>query len=249
MDWLLSPIDPSRAHDVGEAISWHARSMVVAWGVLAPLAVIAARFFKILPGQDWPNELDSQVWWRSHWIGNVAVLVLSAAGVMYVMPISLSEISLHNALGLLLIAALIVQVLLGIFRGSKGGPTSLDRSGSPHGHHYDMSRRRRMFEAAHKTLGYTALLLGIVAILTGLWKANGPVWMWLLLTLWWTCLVVTYFVMQRRGMAIDTYQAIWGDDPSHPGNQLPYPGWGMRRPDRAQFERRENVRRDRRNRV
>ena len=52
MDWLLAPIDPTRAHEVGLAISWHARLMVLGWGILAPLAVIIARFFKVMPGQD-----------------------------------------------------------------------------------------------------------------------------------------------------------------------------------------------------
>jgi hypothetical protein len=58
MDWLLAPIDATRAHEVGFAVSWHARSMVLAWAVLAPLAVVIARYFKVLPGQDWPRELD-----------------------------------------------------------------------------------------------------------------------------------------------------------------------------------------------
>ena len=58
MEWLLSPIDGARAHEVGFAVSWHARTMVLGWGVIAPLAVILARFFKILPGQDWPRALD-----------------------------------------------------------------------------------------------------------------------------------------------------------------------------------------------
>ena len=60
-DWLLGPIDPSRAHEVGTLISWHARTMVLAWGILAPLAVMIARFFKVLPSQNWPGELDNPI--------------------------------------------------------------------------------------------------------------------------------------------------------------------------------------------
>lgn len=242
-EWIVAPIDPTRAHEIGFAVSWHARSMVLAWGVLAPLAVLIARFFKVLPGQDWPREVDNLVWWRSHWIGQSIVLGLTAIGFSLVLPLNLNAMSLHNWLGFVLIAFLAVQVLLGIFRGSKGGPTASDMRG----HHYDMTPWRHVFEALHKSLGYAALALAVLVILTGLWKANGPVWMWGALALWWAGLIVAFVLLQRRGMAIDTYQAIWGANPEHPGNQLPHPGWGVRRWQEAEDDR--NVRSDRGNRV
>ena len=225
MDWLLAPIDASRAHEVGVAVSWHARSMVLAWGVLAPLAVLVARFFKVLPGQDWPRELDNQVWWRTHWMGQTGALGLTVVGAALVLPLNLSGAGLHRWLGLTLIGILLLQVLLGLFRGSKGGPTESEMRG----HHYDMTRWRVTFETLHKVLGYGALALGVVVILSGLWKANAPVWMWAALSVWWCALIAAFVALQRRGMAIDTYQAIWGTDPAHPGNQLPHPGWGVRR--------------------
>lgn len=229
MDWLLSPIDPARAHEVSFAISWHARMMVLAWGMLAPAAVLIARFFKVLPGQDWPNELDNQVWWHTHWLSHTLVLGFSVAALVLVLPLDFAALSLHNALGSLVFVLLVVQVLLGVFRGSKGGPTDLATDGSVHGDHYDMTPRRKAFEAMHKTLGYAVLGLALVAILLGLWQANGPIWMWLALFLWWSFLGFCFVRLQKRGLAIDTYQAIWGDDPAHPGNQLPQPGWGVRR--------------------
>jgi len=225
MDWLLAPIDASRAHDIGVAVSWHARTMVLAWGILAPLAVLIARFFKVLPSQDWPREVDNQIWWRTHWMGQSVVLGLTGFGISLVLPLDLSTAGLHTGLGLALIGLLLIQILLGIFRGSKGGPTSPDIRG----HHYDMTRWRRLFEALHKVFGYGALALGVLVILSGLWKANAPVWMWLTLAVWWGLLISAFTALQRRGMAIDTYQAIWGTDPKHPGNRLPHPGWGVRR--------------------
>ncbi len=247
MDWLLAPIDPSRAHAVSEAVAWHARSMVLAWGILAPLAILIARFFKILPGQDWPRELDSQVWWRSHWIGHVCVMVLTCAGLFWVLPVNLAEASLHNWLGFALLVMLAVQVALGLFRGSKGGPSSPARDGSLRGHHYDMTSWRLTFARLHKTLGYLALLFGVLVIVSGLWKSNAPVWMWAVLSVWWIGLVAAFVGLQRRGMAVDTYQAIWGDELGHPGNQLPDPGWGVRRPGELRKERQEDVRSDRGN--
>ena len=247
MDWLLAPIDASRAHEVGFDVSWHARTMVLAWAVLAPLAVLFARFFKVLPGQDWPRELDNQLWWRVHWMGQTTVAVLSVIGLWLVLPVNAETWGWHNWLGGLLLGAMLLQVLLGFFRGSKGGPTAPAADGSLHGHHYNMTPWRNFFEAAHKSLGYGSLVLATVVILTGLWKANAPVWMWSILALWWAGLVGAFVALQKRGMAIDTYQAIWGNDPSHPGNQRPDPGWGMRRLEKT--ERPDNVRNDRRNRV
>lgn len=241
MDWLLAPIDPTRAHEVGFAISWHARSMVFAWGVLAPLAVLIARFFKVMPGQNWPQELDNQTWWRGHWFGQIIVVCLSLAGMVLVFPADFDDMSLHSQLGYTVLCFMAVQVGLGFLRGSKGGPTAPAPDGSPRGHHYDMTPWRIAFETLHKVIGYTTLCLAVITILLGLWKANGPVWMWLLLTVWWAALVVIFVILQKRGMAVDTYQAIWGPSLEHPGNRRAAPGWGMKRV-ALQNEREEHVR-------
>jgi hypothetical protein len=245
LDWLFSPIDPSRVHEVGFAISWHARLMVIGWGVLAPLAVLIARYFKVMPRQDWPRELDNQTWWRSHWMGHSVVVGLTAAGFALVLPTDFSAMSLHNWLGYLMLIGLALQILLGMSRGSKGGPTSPAPDGSLRGDHYDMTPWRYRFEFLHKALGYSLLLLSIVTILLGLWKANAPVWMWLFLVVWWIVLIAAFVALQKRGMAIDTYQAIWGTDPNHPGNAQKTPGWGVRRLNQGDTD----VRTDRRHRV
>lgn len=248
-DWLTSPVDPGRAHEVGFAISWHARSMVLGWGALAPLAVIAARFFKVLPGQDWPRELDNQSWWRAHWMGQALVAGLSIFGLALVLPSRWDAMSLHNWLGYLVLVLMAVQVLLGVFRGSKGGPTAPAADGSPRGDHYDMTPWRLAFEFLHKLMGYVLLLLAMVTIVLGLWKANAPIWMWLVLLVWWAALISVFILLQRRGMAVDTYQAIWGNDPDHPGNKRPAPGWGMRRFGKTTGKGETHVRSDRGNRV
>ena len=228
MDWLLAPIDPSRAHEVGFAVSWHARSMVLAWGVLAPLAVLVARYFKVLPRQKWPRELDNQVWWKSHWMGQSVVVVLSVFGLGLILGHRESW-NLHAALGYGLLFIMALQVVLGIFRGTKGGPTAPAKDGSLSGDHYDMTPWRVMFEWCHKVLGYTALIIAIIVIVLGLWEANALRWMWIWLGLWWCALIGAAIVLQARGRAIDTYQAIWGPDKDHPGNRRKPIGWGIRR--------------------
>ena len=228
LEWLNTPIDANRAHEIETWVAWHGRTMLLAWGIIAPLAVIVARFFKIMPGQDWPRELDNPVWWRSHWMGQSLVVVLSAVGLWMVLPFG--GFFTHSTLGSVLLLGLVVQVLLGLFRGSKGGPTKGAPGETECGHHYDMTPWRRMFEALHKSLGYALIGLAAATIVLGLWDANGPVWMWLVLSAWWIALIGIFVHLQGRGFAVDTYQAIWGDDPAHPGNKLPAPGWWMRRP-------------------
>lgn len=228
MDWLLASIDPSRGHEVGFAVSWHARTMTLAWGILAPLAVLIARYLKVLPGQDWPRQLDSVFWWRFHWIAQSLVLLLTIGGTAVVWNHSIGG-SLHGRLGYAVLVLVCGQVLHGVFRGTKGGPTAPARDGTPRGDHYDMTPWRIMFEWAHKLLGYTLIALAAVTIAVGLWHANAPNWMWLTIAIWWSVLIAAAIVLQRRGWARDTYQAIWGPSLDHPGNRRKPIGWGINR--------------------
>lgn len=230
MDWLFASLDPSRPHDVGWAVSWHARTMVFAWGILSPLAILTARFLKVLPWQNWPQELDNKLWWHCHWIGHSAVIVLSLVGLLLVCGDSLIAPGLHGVMGYLLLSMAAFQVLSGILRGSKGGPTATAPDGSPRGDHYDMTPRRLAFEMMHKTVGYTVLVLTVVVIVQGLWLANAPRWMALTLSVWWVGWTSLYIQLQRNGWAVDTYQAIWGPGTEHPGNRRKSQGWGMVRP-------------------
>ena len=220
-EWLLSPIDASRMHDVGFAVSWHGRLMVLAWGVLAPLGVVVARYWKVTPRQHWPEQTDNQFWWVFHRIAQYSALVLTFIGVTLVWRSSGSTSAtasayLHHWMGWTITVLGVSQALSGWFRGSKGGPTDIE---GLRGDHYDMTPRRIAFEVFHKTFGYGALLLAGATILTGLWQANAPIWMWLCIFIWWAGLIVAALSFQRRGMAVDTYQAIWGNDPEHPGNR------------------------------
>jgi hypothetical protein len=108
-----------------------------------------------------------------------------------------------------------VQFIAGWLRGSKGGPTEPELRGD----HYDMTPRRIVFEAVHKSIGYLALGLSAATILTGLWAANAPHWMWLALIVWWLVLLVAALGLQARGRHVSSYHAIWGPDPAHPGNR------------------------------
>jgi hypothetical protein len=226
MDWLLAPIDATRTHEVAGAIAWHGRLMVLAWGVLVPGAILVARFYKVWPGQNWPDDLDNPAWWRIHWVTQSVAIAMALVALLLVFQSSHSDAaSFHKWLGYGVIVLGAIQVVGGMLRGSKGGHTDTQMRGD----HFDMSRRRVLFEIIHKSMGYVAALFGGTAILSGLWKANAPNWMFLAICLFWCALAAIFLNLQVRGRALDTYQAIWGADPELPGNQRNPIGWGISR--------------------
>lgn len=231
IEWLFLPIDPSRLHEVGFNVSWHGRLMVLAWAILFPSGIIIARFFKIMPNQDWPREVDNRFWWSSHLYFQISggVVVLAALLVILTNPGRVFYIHPHSALGWIVVVLCLFQFIAGIYRGTKGGPTEKAADGSMHGDHYDMTLRRRIFEYCHKLIGYVAILIAVVTVFTGLWTSNAPHWMWAGIALWWCLLLAVFIRLQSRGRTIDTYQAIWGPDTAHPGNRMKPIGPGIRR--------------------
>jgi Eukaryotic cytochrome b561 len=229
LEWLVAPMDQARAHDLALAVAWHGRLMVLAWSLLFPAGIFMARFFKITPRQKWPDETDNKIWWHAHLTLHAlgAAVVVVAVGLIW-QTASSSAWNAHSMLGWLVVSALVGQFVSGLLRGTKGGPTALAADGSQRGDHYDMTRRRRAFEGVHKSVGYVGLLLSVGASASGFWLVNAPRWMPLVCALWWAILVVAWSVLQWRGFAVDTYQAIWGPNAEHPGNAKPLT-WGMHR--------------------
>jgi Eukaryotic cytochrome b561 len=237
LEWLLTSMDPSRAHNLDAAVAWHGRLMVLAWAVLLPLGVIVARFYKVTSRQKWPEELDNKAWWHAHQgLQYTAGVLMIAALVLIWRPLHAGS-PWHSWFGWIVIGACALQFVGAWLRGSKGGPTDPRPDGSLAGDHYDMTPRRRWFERIHKSIGYVALALSMATIASGLWLVNAPRWMPIALIVWWIGLIVLWSVLQARGKAIDTYQAIWGPDPRHPGNAVPPTGWGVRRPLAKTYER------------
>ncbi len=207
--------------------AWHGRLMVLAWAVLFPIGIIAARFFKVLPWQRWPQELDNQVWWNTHRLAQYSGMIVLALAIwlIWTAPVDAAKVNLiHRWIGWCLVAAAVAQLLGGLLRGTKGGPTDRSQDGSLFGDHYYMTQRRRAFEAIHKSVGYIAMGLSPVAVFSGLNAADAPIWMWVALCCWWGLLVVLWIVLERRIKRIETYEAIWGPDSAHPGNQADHQG-------------------------
>jgi Eukaryotic cytochrome b561 len=212
IDWLLAPLSGSSTHHIAQALAWHGRCMVLAWGVLVPAGILIARFWKIWPGQKWPQELDNKVWWNIHRFGQTIALVIMTAGAYLAwqadghLGINKNAANIHAMVGWLLVSIGWLQVLGGLLRGTKGGPTEPN----PRGDHYDMTKRRRIFETAHKTLGWASLVFAVFAITVGLVMVDAPRWMLLLIIAWWLALAGLAWRWQKQGKCINTYHAIWG---------------------------------------
>jgi Eukaryotic cytochrome b561 len=229
VDWLLAPLSGAAQHTIAPWAYWHARCMVLGWGVLLPVGALAARYFKIAPGQQWPRQLDNRAWWHTHRVLQWAGIVVMSVGAVLAWGQGsggTTAARLHAWAGWALIALGWLQVAAGLARGSKGGPTDEPVRGD----HYDMTPHRIWFERLHKSLGWLAVLAAIGVIVLGLQLADAPRWMAVALLLWWALLAAAAWHWQRQGRCVDTYQAIWGPDPAHPGNRVKPVGWGVRRP-------------------
>ncbi|MGH1540702.1 MAG: cytochrome and DOMON domain-containing protein [Arenicella sp.] len=203
----------------------HAILMVAAWGVLAPIAILIARFFKVTKSQDYPNELDNKFWWHFHWAGQI-IAIAAATIALALAYFSIGGIDLskwHSKIGIAVMAIGWTQVALGYFRGTKGGPT--DNNGVPvlpenmGGDHWDMSTHRILFEFAHKKLGYIAILMAFFAILTGFFQLKLGYGYYMVYLGFVLILYILFNKFELEGRWVDTYHAIWGENPDYPGNK------------------------------
>ncbi len=235
--WLLTPISGSTEHFISSSLAWHGRLMVLSMGVLMPLLVIVARYFKVTPRQDWPRQLDNPFWFITHrrW-GHVTGAVL-VAGLVFGLITSrwlAPWHSLHAALGWAVVVLVLVLVVSAWLRGTHGGPVDpFTRKRRPPeqwpGDHFSMTQRRIIFEYIHKYAGYALLLLVLSAIPTGLIAADAPRWMPIVMGIWWMVMLGLFVWLQTARRCIDTYQAIWGLDPNLPGNRRRPIGLGIAR--------------------
>ena len=208
----MQPLSGAATHDIAPLVAWHARLMVLAWSVLIPLGVMVARFYKITPRQNFPAILDNPAWWHGHRaLQYLGVLIsLAAVGLIAAMNARLSAGHWHHIFGYALLALGLLQVVGAHLRGTKGGPIDVAKGLTLRGDHFDMTRRRRIFEWLHKRLGYAALALTLLTTALGLGLADAPRWMALAILLWWLLLIGVFARLQIKGRAVDTYTAIWG---------------------------------------
>ncbi len=206
----------------------HAVIMVLTWGIMVPASLVITRFFKVMPGQNYPEETDSKFWMRTHRVMSTTVVFVSTfgAGVAVLALNGISFASLHAKWGFAVVVLGWCQLFIAMQRGTHGGPWGLknpDRIVKPRdewfGDHYNMTLRRRIFETIHISTGYLTAIAGMVAITLGIIQF-GLAWPWhaaygaLVFAI-----LFSYWKFSRQGRRVPTYQAIWGLSPEHPGNQ------------------------------
>jgi hypothetical protein len=244
--WLGDPLRAASYASLADPVRLHGLLMAFAAGLLMPLAVLLTRYFKILPSQDWPRDLNRRFWWVSHLALAYSASVAAAAALVLVFmarPQDANHVAhAHAWIGWLSMAMMLALVINGWQRGSTGGPgkPAPGTFGPLHGvagDHYDMTARRRWFERTHKLLGYLLLAVLFAGVLSGLWQASAPRWALLLLAAWWVTLLLLALRWERQGRCVDGYQAAWGPSMAHPGNRIPELGWGSRRYSEEEFHR------------
>ena len=207
---------------------YHAILMVVIWLVLVPLCVITIRFGKPKPKPDGIKEavkLTNLVWWwfSVHKYGLYLAIGLSLAGLAVALVVSSGfSGSLHSMFGLITISLGCLQVISGWLRGTHGGRTYKDADPNDpstwHGDHFDMTPRRRKFEAYHKTAGYFAGFFAVGAVASGLMQYSMPVLSVLIVGAGLIVLGVS-IVLEYKGLRYDGYRAAHGNNPDHPYNK------------------------------
>ncbi len=207
---------------------YHAILMFGIWFVLVPASVITVRYFKPRPT---PRGLTEKIaptnlaWWWFYFHKWVLYIAIALSLIGFAVALVVSEGfsgSVHAVFGLMTIILGCLLVVSSWIRGTHGGKyyyhAILDDPASWSGDHYDMTSRRRRFEAFHKTSGYFAGLFAIGAVGSGLMQFPMPVLTGVMLG---TVLIILALcvVLEHKGRRYDTYRSVFGTDPDHPHNK------------------------------
>lgn len=157
---------------------YHAILMVSIWFVLVPICILVIRFGKPKPTLTGIREKVSiwnVVWWwfSIHKYGLIVAICLALAGAIVAIVVSGGfSGSLHSIFGIATVALGCLQIAGGWLRGTHGGKNYYTADPNDpktwFGDHYNMTTRRRIFEAYHKTAGYFIFFFASGAITTGL---------------------------------------------------------------------------------
>jgi hypothetical protein len=207
---------------------YHAILMVGVWVMLVPICIITIRFGKPKPTLNGIREqvkLTNLVWWwfSVHKYGLYLAIGLSLLGLAVAMTASRGfSGSVHSIFGILTIVLGCLQVVSGLLRGKHGGRNYHNADPNDpstwRGDHYDMTPRRRKFEAYHKTAGYFAGFFAIGAVASGLMQFPMPVLAAVVL-IFALVVLAACIVLEYKGYRHDGYRAAHGYNREHPFNK------------------------------
>ncbi|TPK62413.1 hypothetical protein FJ930_26875 [Mesorhizobium sp. B2-4-15] len=207
--------------------NYHAWLMFTIWIVLVPASLLLTRFGKPAPSltgiaQGSPKLGRKLFWFTIHRVGlSVLVLVSVIGGLIAVVASSGVSGTLHALFGMATVSLGVIQIVSAWLRGSHGvrdAARSVAEKPVQHGDHYDMTARRRWFEAYHKTVGWLTVASALGAVATGLsqyWMPEIGIAL-AVLALLFPCLAV---VLEATGFRHDTYLSNFGTGAHHPYNR------------------------------
>lgn len=208
---------------------YHAVFMVLIWMVLVPVAILTLRYHKPKPtfkGLTRKLTRFEPTWafFNFHKYGLYYGIGLSFLGFLVAFTVNRGfSGTVHSYFG---IATVILGVLQGVSaynRGGHGGrhyeKNDPNNPATWRGDHYDMTPRRKRFEAYHKTLGYVTMFCAVGAVASGLTQYPMRWLAWSIAGLA-VAYVVWAVVREYKGTVYDTYRAAFGTDPEAPFNKL-----------------------------
>ena len=195
----------------------HGILMSISWMVLIPVSLFITRFFKITPKQDFPNKLDNKFWWYTHLSLNILAIILSTLGFYLMYNLMGFVFTQHAIFGYITLFLMYLQGMIGYFRGTTGGDYPHPRGKK--WDHYHMTTRRIIFERIHKPLGYIALIFAFIAIFLHLAIVQ-VYWQFFIIQFVITTIIIVLYILFFNKKRYTTYQAIFGLDAKHPGNQF-----------------------------
>ncbi|RUV63624.1 MAG: hypothetical protein EOS23_03575 [Mesorhizobium sp.] len=205
----------------------HAWLMFAIWIVFIPAVVALTRFGKPPPSvsgipKGSPMFSRKLLWFTVHRVGLFVLIAASlVGGLIAVAAAGGVGNTLHGVFGIGTLILGVLQIVSARWRGSHGGRDPVQGTSDPvftRGDHYDMSPRRRWFEAYHKTVGYFAMVSAIGAVATGLsqyWITSIAITLGLVVVFW----VVIAVVLEAIGFRHDTYLSNFGTGAHHPFNK------------------------------
>jgi hypothetical protein len=207
---------------------YHAILMVSIWLVLVPACILTIRFGKPKPTLNGIREkvsITNLVWWwfSVHKYGLYIAVGLSLAGVAVALTVSRGfSGSVHSIFGITTVILGCLQVVSGWLRGIHGGrnyytadPNNPD---TWFGDHYNMTPRRRKFEAYHKNAGYFAGFCAVGAVASGLMQYPMPT-LATVIVIAALIVFVLSVVLEYKGFRYDGYRAAHGYNMEHPFNK------------------------------
>ena len=208
--------------------NYHAILMVAVWFVLVPICILVIRFGKPRPTETGLHRKVSirniEWWWFSvHKYGLIVAVTFALAGAILAVTVSGGfSGSLHSIFGIGTVVLGCLQIMGGWLRGKHGGKNYYsakpDDPATWFGDHYNMTTRRRIFEAYHKTAGYFVFFFASGAVTTGVMQYPIP---WLPEFI--IAMVLVAFgiaiVLEYKGYRYDGYRAAHGYTMDAPFNK------------------------------